>query len=273
MDIVITGASRGIGRALVLALATQAGADDRLFLLARDGARLEQLRAEITGRVAVDVLATDLARADLARAAGDWLSARMRPGSLLVHNAGVWPHRLQLVDGLERAYATNCVCPLVLQQPLLDAGRLARVLVISAGLLIKGKFDAERTPSGRDFGAIHTYCSTKLAGAVAMRELARRYPQVDLAVIHPGVVKTDLGDRSGALGMILRMAKRSWEAPEVCAARLLRILQRPRWQGVPGEAPWLVEEREEPWPEATRRYAGEIMRALERHVSPEMRSP
>jgi hypothetical protein len=43
----------------------------------------------------------------------------------------------------------------------------------------------------------------------------------------------------------------------VCAARLARILARERWSPA-GEARWLVEEEEQPWPavtqdEATRR--------------------
>jgi hypothetical protein len=59
------------------------------------------------------------------------------------------------------------------------------------------------------------------------------------------------------LGWLLSFVKRRWEAPEVCAARLSRILARERWSP-PGEARWLFEEDEQPWPavaedEGTRR--------------------
>jgi NAD(P)-dependent dehydrogenase (short-subunit alcohol dehydrogenase family) len=181
-----------------------------------------------------------------------------------VHNAGVWPTRLEQVDGLERAFALNCLSPLWLQAPLLAAGCVSRILLVSAGLLIKGKFKSDATPIGADFSAIGTYCATKLAGAAAMRELARKHPEVDIAVVHPGVVNTDLGARTGPMGWLLRVVKRRWETPEVCAARLQRILDRPRWQRTPGEAPWLAEEEEETWPEAVERDQRAVVQVVTR---------
>jgi hypothetical protein len=52
----------------------------------------------------------------------------------------------------------------------------------------------------------------------------------------------------------------------VCAARLTRILARERWSP-PGEARWLIEENEQPWPavaenEATRNAVRETTRQL-----------
>lgn len=46
MDWIVTGASRGIGRALALALGAKATEGDRLFVLARDA---ERLRASVSG--------------------------------------------------------------------------------------------------------------------------------------------------------------------------------------------------------------------------------
>lgn len=136
------------------------------------------------------------------------------------------------------------------------------MLVIGAGLMVKGRFSAERTPTGQDFSAIRTYCTTKLAGAIAMRDVARDHPEVDLAVVHPGVVNTDLGDRRGLLGWLLRRIKRRWESPEDCAARLTTLLSAPRWQTSAGEAPWYVEATPAPWPEAADRDAAAVRKAI-----------
>ncbi len=266
MDWIVTGASRGIGRALVLSLGRRAAEGDRLFVLARDAERLRELAAQVQGPCQIVVLTADLSRTTEARSAGEQLAARVRPGATLVHNAGLWPSRLELVDGAERAFATNCLCPLALQAPLLAAGVLARVLVVSAGLLIKGRFSAEKTPAGDDFSAIRTYCSTKLAGAAAMRDAARRHPDVDFAVVHPGVVHTDLGARTGPLGWLLRLVKRGWESPETCAERLVRLLDLPRWEKAPGEAPWFLEERELPWPAEVDRDARAVRAAVGRYL-------
>jgi NAD(P)-dependent dehydrogenase (short-subunit alcohol dehydrogenase family) len=257
-DLILTGASRGIGHALALALAEQRR-DQRLVLVARDQGRLEALvtAVEQKGGRAVAVPG-DLSSLAEARALGQRLAALLTPGATLVHNAGLWPSKRALTpEGLETAFVVNHLAPLEMQRALLDAGLLRRIMVVSAGLILKGRFDAARTPTGEDFSGIRTYCNTKLCFALAMRDLAAAHPELDVVVLHPGVVRTDLGARSGPVGWLLALVKRGWEAPEVCAARLARLLARERWSPA-GEARWLIEENEQPWPdiaqdEATRR--------------------
>lgn len=271
MDWIVTGASRGIGFALTRALAARAHDGDRIFALARDRERLQALAAATAGsRAKLITSPADLARIGEAHRAGTELASEVQAATL-IHNAGVWPTRRALVEGFESGFATNCLGPLALQRPLLAARRVSRVLVVSAGLLVKGRFDPERTPSGRDFSAFRTYASTKLAGAAAMRDEARRYPDVDFAIIHPGVVHTDLGATRGPLGWLMKLAKRSWESPEVCAARLIRILERPKWQHSPGEAPWFVEETEQPWPTEVDRAREAVAASVERCFSTVLR--
>lgn len=256
-DVILTGASRGIGHALALALAGRHG--DRLVLVARDRARLEALvtAVEQKGGSAIAVPG-DLSSLVEARALGQRLVEVVTPGATLIHNAGLWPTKRVLTpEGLETAFVVNHLAPLLMQRALLDAERLRRVMVVSAGLILKGNFDAARTPTGEDFSGIRTYCTTKLCFALTMRDIAAANPAIDVVVLHPGVVRTDLGARTGPMGWLLSLVKRGWEAPEVCAARLARILARERWSP-PGEARWLVEENEQSWPavaenEATRR--------------------
>jgi len=160
----------------------------------------------------------------------------------------------------------NHLGPLAMQQRLLEAGRLRRILVVGAGLMIKGRFDPARTPTGEDFSGLRTYPTTKLCFAIAMRDVAAGHPELDVLVVHPGVVRTDLGARQGLLGWLLRQVKRGWEDPAVCAARLGRILARERWSP-PGEATWQVLEEPQPWPAvaedpATRRALRELNAAV-----------
>lgn len=248
-DLIITGASRGIGRALAQAAARN---DRRLLLVARDRGRLDEVAETITaagGRA--EVIAGDLGTLAGVRSLAAELATRVDSPATLVHNAGLWPARRELTsEGFERAFFLNHLAPLLLQAPLLDKkGVLRRVMAVSAGLIAAGRFDPKRTPSGEDFSRFRTYATTKLCSALAMRDLAEAHPELDVLVLHPGVVRTDLGAQTGILGWLLDRIKRNWEAPETCAARLARTLDEERWSP-PGEARWRVELDEQPWPKS-----------------------
>jgi NAD(P)-dependent dehydrogenase (short-subunit alcohol dehydrogenase family) len=265
-DIILTGATGGIGQALARVLAAEPV--HRLLLAGRDAARLDAIAADVNARGGrAFALAGDLSTRAGARALGERLAERMKPGTTLIHNAGVWPHRRErTADGLETAFAVNHLAPLALQRPLLAAGRLDRILAVGAGLMVKGRFDPARTPVGEDFGSVRTYCTTKLAFALGMRDTAAEHPDVEVLVLHPGVVRTALGDRPGPVGWLLARVKRRWESPEYCAARMVRILRLRRWS-TPGEAAWMVEEQPQPWPAvagdpATRRAVREVTARL-----------
>lgn len=243
MDVILTGASRGIGRALALALPPSC----RVHVIARDAAALEALAAARPNTI---VHVGDITRGPIPLDV---------TGATLVHNAGVWPSQRELTNGVERAWATNVLGPLAFQRPLLS--RLSRVLVIGAGLMIKGRFDARRTPIGEDFSWFRTYATTKLAFAVAMRDVARANPHLDVAVVHPGVVRTDLGARRGVLGWLVDRVKQRWESPEDCAERLVRFIGRERWSP-PGDARWFVLDEEQPWPAIVDESAAAVRAAL-----------
>lgn len=245
-DVIVTGASRGIGRALALALA---GGDRRLLVASRDGSALDTLVGEIDARKGSAVAVPgDIGSVNGATELGERIGTIARPGAIVVHNAGVWPSR-KVVDerGLEEAWRVNVLGPIALQRALDDTGVVSRVVVVGAGLMVKGRFDPQRTPRGDDFSAFRTYATTKLCAALVFSALAERRPDLDVLVVHPGVVRTDLGARTGLLGALLSWVKKRWESPEACAERLAQIVARDRWSS-PGEARWMFESTVADWP-------------------------
>lgn len=116
--VIITGASRGIGRATVRSLVFEHGA--QVLALARDHAALVSLAKECAaGPGRVEVATVDLARdtaVDLVLS-----SVAGRKVRALIHNAGVLhnqpmgQHRQQ---DLDRTFTVNVVAPLLLSQAL-----------------------------------------------------------------------------------------------------------------------------------------------------------
>ena len=124
-NVVITGGSRGLGRALGVVFA-RAGA--HVALVARDPGPLSEAVAEIraAGGDAHGIVA-DVADRDAAQAIAGQAAARLGPVDILVNNAstlGPVPLRLLLdtdCEDLERALAVNLVGPFRLTKALAGA--------------------------------------------------------------------------------------------------------------------------------------------------------
>ncbi len=210
---VVTGGNRGIGRAVVESLA---GKGYRVTALCRRP-------VEIPG---AEVVVGDLSSVRTVAEAAAALAAACPSIDVLVHNAGVWPTRLQHnEDGIEQAFAVNHLAPFQLNLALED--RLVRVVQVSAGLHVKGRVDPGRTPAGADFHRMRTYCDTKLANLLMLPLFARRWQDAGVTIdaVHPGVVRTRLGDPGGPLGLLLRAVKLTWGDPGAGAVPVVRLAE------------------------------------------------
>lgn len=252
--LLLTGASRGIGRALALALADP---ERMLLLTASSEDRLQEVAREVQARGGQAlVFAADLSSLDGARALAE--QVRAQPIDTVVHNAGLWPRQRELVpisakgDGpqVERAFMINHLAPLALQQQLNALPTLKRVVFVSAGLIAMGRWDRDKTPSGHDFSPFRSYCTTKLCGAFAAQGLAAERPDLEVVAFHPGVVRTDLGQRGGGWldGLAAGFKRMFFEAPERCAERAAQVILHHRPER--GRCAWLDEATPKPWPQA-----------------------
>jgi NAD(P)-dependent dehydrogenase (short-subunit alcohol dehydrogenase family) len=208
---VVTGGNRGIGLAVCEALVHKGF---RVVAVVRDPAA--------SGPPDTEVVHGDLASRRTVAELAVRLAETCPTIDLLVHNAGVWPTRLRHnEDGIEESFAVNHLAPFQLNLTL--ESRLRRVVQVSAGLYVKGRVDPERTPYGQDFHRMRTYCDTKRANLLLVPLFAQRWQDVTIDAVHPGVIRTGLGDPGGALGLVLRMVKRRWAAPVDGAAPVVRL--------------------------------------------------
>lgn len=235
---VVTGGNRGIGFAVAEQLRD---AGRRVVLVARDAERGEAARAALAalGGPGVALVVGDLATVRGARRVAEALLAECPRIDVLVHNAGIWPARLQCgEEGLEQAFVTNHLAPFLLNHaltPRLAASR-ARVVQVSAGLHVKGRVDLARTPVGADFSPLRSYADTKLCNLLLLPRFARHWAGAGVTInaVHPGVIRTGLGDRGGPLGALLKVVKLTWQHPAEGARPVVRLAVDPELDGVSG---------------------------------------
>lgn len=216
---VVTGANAGIGRAIARQLAREGHG---LVLVCRRRNAGEEALADISscGSGKVVLVVADLATAEGRAAAIEGVCRHAKTIAALVHNAGLWPTRLEwTAEGFERSYAVNHLAPFALTAglwPLLCDSAPSRVIVVSAGLYPLGRPNLEAIEKGTQFSALRTYADTKLCGALFSRELALRARDtgVDVHAVHPGVVNTTLGEGPGIGAWIKSRVKRFWASPE-----------------------------------------------------------
>ncbi len=195
---VVTGATRGIGRATAEGLA-ELGAT--LVLVCRRLAEGETVAREIAsahgGRPAL-VVPADLSSQRSIRDAAELI--RRAHGSLhvLVNNAGLIPRQRETtVDGLEMQFAVNHLAYFLLTNLLLDRlvdGAPSRVVNVSSGAHQGGRLDFGDLQSERRYDPVRVYGRTKLANVLFTYELARRLGGTGVTAncLHPGVVATKL---------------------------------------------------------------------------------
>ena len=198
----VTGASRGIGRASALALA--ASGAQVLVHYGRGANEADKVVGEIHkagGRS--DAVAADLERADgphkLAKLARDIVGDRL---DILVANAGVSKSASiedTTIEDFDRLFAVNVRAPFFLVQQLLPILSKGSSIVLVASLAARGVV-----------GTIPVYAATKGAVETLVKHFASLLGARGIRVnaVAPGVVETDMSNftktdagRDFALGM------------------------------------------------------------------------
>jgi NAD(P)-dependent dehydrogenase (short-subunit alcohol dehydrogenase family) len=206
----VTGGNAGIGLATCRGLLRH-GAE--VVMLSRDAARAERacdgLRDELGAESAVSFERLDLSDLGSVRDGTRALADRLgeRRVDVLVCNAGVWPQRYGAsAQGFEIAFATNVLGHYVLLRRSLERmlSHCARIVMVTGDIYTLAR---DCTPDYRyhtPLGGMLAYCRSKLGNHWLAAQLQRERPALEVIVVHPGVVASDLGGSGGSLGKALR---------------------------------------------------------------------
>ena len=239
--VLVTGGSRGIGRATALGLATMGA---RVAITGRDRERTEDAAREIraAGGGQVDVFVADLAaQSEVRRLADEVLQSLSRIDVLINNAGGYWHTRHVTADGLERTFAVNHLAPFLLTNLLLDRleqSASARVVTVSSNAQTTGRIDFNDLQGERSYSGGRAYNQSKLANVLFSYELARRLQTTSVTAnaLHPGIVSTSFGaeDPAGLQRLFVPIVRPFMKTPIQGAATSIYLASAPDLEQVTG---------------------------------------
>jgi NAD(P)-dependent dehydrogenase (short-subunit alcohol dehydrogenase family) len=232
--VLVTGGSRGIGRATALGLATMGA---RVAITGRNRERTEDAAREIraAGGGQVDVFVADLAAQSQVRRLADEVLQSLSRIDVLINNAGgYWHTRHVTADGLERTFAVNHLAPFLLTNLLLDRLKQsapARVVTVSSNAQNMGRIDFNDLQGEQSYSGGRAYNQSKLANVLFSYELARRLQTTSVTAnaLHPGMVSTSFGaeDPAGLQRLFVPIVRPFMKTPAQGAATSIYLASAP----------------------------------------------
>lgn len=243
-NVLITGATSGIGRQSAFALAQQGAS---LYLLCRNRSKAEALVAEIrkqTGNERITPMFADLASLQEIRLVVSKFLSLDIPLHVLLNNAGALYQSRQLSkDGFEMHFAVNHLGPFVLTMLLLERMKKsapARIVNVAsvAYAIVNERFDFDDVQAEKKYRALRQYGLSKLANILFTRQLSQQLvgSGVTVNAFHPGMVATGFGHNNGALLRLLMWSLRPFSrSPSEAAKTAVYLCASADVEGVSGD--------------------------------------
>jgi NAD(P)-dependent dehydrogenase (short-subunit alcohol dehydrogenase family) len=240
--VLLTGATRGIGRAAAVELARQ-GVDVALVGREEDRVRSVAREARATGGGAVHEHVADLTLMDGVRGLAREVGGRHERIDVLANNAGaLFATRQETSEGLERTFALNHLAPFLLTNLLRPRLQGGRVITTASDAHTGGRLDLDDLQSERSYAAMRVYGTSKLCNILFTRELARRAPELHANCFHPGVVRTGFGKNENGLWKVLTtLGAPFMRSPERGARSLIWLATSDEGARLDGE--YVVDEK------------------------------
>ncbi len=220
----VTGATRGLGRATAIELA-RLGAT--VVIIGRNHTRIDQTVAEIrsvSGSAYVEGFLADLSsQHEVRQVAGEFLSRYPRLDVLVNNVGGTFLSYQPSPDGYEMSWALNYLNHFLLTRLLLkslkETAKLsgeARVVEVVSSTYRLSAPHFDRLPQGGVVQGVLAYAKSKRALIVFACELARRLQGTGVTInaVSPGWVASDIAKDNG-LGWSLLMRTMNLFAPSV----------------------------------------------------------
>jgi NAD(P)-dependent dehydrogenase (short-subunit alcohol dehydrogenase family) len=211
----VTGGNSGLGKQTVIDLAKHN--PHEIILTARSADKAEVAIKEIKEVVPtarITFLQVDLNSLASVQQAAKTVLASNAKIDILILNAGIMctPPGLT-ADGYETQFGTNHLAHALLTKlllPVLLQAPEPRVVVLSSDMQSQAPTSGILFPSlntnQEDISTIQRYGQSKLANILFARGLAKHYPRITAASVHPGIFRTNLQTSMKENSAVVRIA-------------------------------------------------------------------
>jgi NAD(P)-dependent dehydrogenase (short-subunit alcohol dehydrogenase family) len=211
----------------------------------------------------------DLSRMEEVKRIAGELKQLQTPIDVLIHNAGIYSTRRELsADGYEMVFAVNYLSSFVLnyllREQLRSRGKARILLVNSEGhrFAVWGLRTDDLHWQKRLYSGLRSYGSAKTAQLLSMLIFSDYFARTGVTInaMHPGAVKTQAGERNGALYRWFkrRFIERHFNSPEISARALYYLGASEEVAGMSGLFFNLTTEEEPAPPARDRELAAEL---------------
>ncbi len=197
-NILITGATSGIGKAAALELAKQG---HKILFNSRNPMRGEKVRDELisaSGNDQISMLPADLASFKQIKAFAEGAQKKMPVIDVLINNAGMFANKQRLTeDEFDEMLAVNHLAPFLLTGLLLDnleQSEAARIINVASTVHKSGNIHFDDMNGEKEYKPLKRYGDSKLMNILFTRHLAKKLADTPITVnsLHPGMVGTNV---------------------------------------------------------------------------------
>lgn len=238
MNILLTGATAGIGKETAFALAQK---NDTLILPVRNKLKGEELRKEILQKnpqADVRLYDCDLASMQSIKNFAEQVKQDFASLEVLINNAGLWQSKFETsADGIEMTWAVNHLAHFLLTNLLLELlkkANKARIVNVASDLH-QGEINWQDVEFKKNFSGLNAYKQSKLANILFTRLLAEKLKATNITAnaLMPGFIATDIFRKmpSFVRWLIPLFAK----TPKQGAETSIYLATSPEVEGISGE--------------------------------------